>query len=100
VNWTPGVEVPPEHEPAVQSFLAEALRNVAKHSDASAVEVDVDGDEETFSLQVRNDGVRPGGRGTGMGLRLAAFEAIQQGGTVDFGDSAGGRWRARLVLPR
>ena len=34
-----------------------------------------------------------------MGLRLAAFEALQQGGVVEFGPVAGDRWRVRLVVP-
>jgi signal transduction histidine kinase len=105
VRWTEGVEVPPEYEAAAQSFLAEALRNVAKHAQPSRIEVVVCGDADTFSLQVRNDGVRPGGRGAGMGLRLAAYEALALGGSVEFGSAAVGGdgapgWRARLVLPR
>jgi signal transduction histidine kinase len=99
VTWPADVTVPPEYEAAAQSFLAETLRNVSKHADASRIEVEVAADEETFSLLVRNDGVRAGERGAGMGLRLAAYEAIALGGTVDFGDSGDGAWRARLVLP-
>ena len=101
VTWPDGLTIPPELEASTQSFLAEALRNVAKHADATAIEVEVAGDEDTVSLLVRNDGLRPGDRGAGMGLRLAAFEALQHGGTVEFGEIEGGRrWRARLVLPR
>ncbi|HWD86330.1 MAG TPA: GAF domain-containing protein [Solirubrobacteraceae bacterium] len=99
VVWQDGLTIPPELETAAQSFLAEALRNVTKHAEATFIGVEVSADEDTISLLVRNDGVRPGGRGAGMGLRLAAFEAIQQGGTVEFGDQPDGEWRARLVLP-
>jgi hypothetical protein len=35
-----------------------------------------------------------------MGLRLAAFEALQHGGVVDFGAPEAGVWRVRLVAPR
>jgi hypothetical protein len=52
-----------------------------------------------FLLEVRNDGARPGSRGTGMGLRLAAVEALQRGGVVEFGLEDGDEWRVRLVLP-
>jgi signal transduction histidine kinase len=97
--WQDGLTIPPELETAAQSFLAEALRNVAKHARATFIGVEVSADEDTINLLVRNDGVRPGGRGAGLGLRLAAFEAIQQGGTVEFGDRPDGEWRARLVLP-
>jgi hypothetical protein len=34
-----------------------------------------------------------------MGLRLAAFEALQHGGVVDFGAPEEGSWRVRLVVP-
>jgi signal transduction histidine kinase len=100
VVWQDGLKIPAELETAAQSFLAEALRNVAKHAEATFIGVEVSADEDTISMLVRNDGVRPGGRGAGMGLRLAAFEAIQQGGTVEFGDRPDGEWRARLVLPQ
>jgi signal transduction histidine kinase len=102
VSWRDGVTVPPNAEPLAQSVLAEALRNVAKHATATRVQVTVTADdrEDTFSLEVRNDGVGPAARGAGMGLRLAAFEALQHGGVVDFGAPAEGEWRVRLVVPR
>ena len=59
----------------------------------------VERDLDTFTLEVRNDGVSPGARGGGMGLRLAAFEALQQGGVVEFGSVRDGGWRVRLVVP-
>jgi signal transduction histidine kinase len=99
IIWPDEVEVPSGVEPLAQSVLAEALRNIAKHASPSAVEVVVAGDEDTFSLEVRNDGVAPGARGAGMGLRLAAFEALQHGGVVDFGAPETGTWRVRLVVP-
>ena len=53
-----------------------------------------------FVLEVVNDGVS-GSRGqTGMGLRLAALEALQSGGVVEFGEREQGRWQVRLVVPR
>jgi signal transduction histidine kinase len=99
VIWPDDVAVPAGVEPLAQSVLAEALRNIAKHANPSMVEVAVAGDEDTFSLEVRNDGVAPGARGAGMGLRLAAFEALQHGGVVDFGAPEEGAWRVRLVVP-
>ena len=99
VQWPPAVSVPGEIEPLAQSVLAEALRNVAKHAKPTRVVVRVGGDADTFTLEVHNDGVGPGARGAGMGLRLAAFEALQHGGVVDFGSPQGGCWRVRLVVP-
>jgi signal transduction histidine kinase len=99
IGWEEGVTVPPEVEPLAQSVLAEALRNVAKHAKPSQVEVLVGADDDTFTLEIRNDGVSSGARGAGMGLRLAAFEALQHGGMVEFGALQTGRWRVRLVVP-
>jgi signal transduction histidine kinase len=99
VDWPDGVTVPSAHEQAAQSFLIEALRNAKKHAAASRIEVAVTNDGETFALQVRNDGVAQRERGAGMGLRLAAFEALQLGGVVEFGECEDSSWRARLVLP-
>jgi signal transduction histidine kinase len=99
VTWPDDVGVPSGVEPLAQSVLAEALRNIAKHARPSTVEVVVTGEKDTFSLEVRNDGVAPGARGAGMGLRLAAFEALQHGGVVDFGAPDEGLWRVRLVVP-
>src|SRR6202012_317827 len=99
VTWPDSVEVPAGVEALAQSVLAEALRNIAKPATPSLVEVVVAGDEDTYSLEVRNDGVAPGARGAGMGLRLAAFEALQHGGVVDFGAPEEGTWRVRLVVP-
>jgi signal transduction histidine kinase len=103
VNWPATVTVPPDLELLAQSVLAEALRNIGKHADPARVEVSVDRDADTFTLEVRNDGARsaahgPGGSG-GMGLRLAAFEALQHGGMVEFGPTGRDGWRVRLVVP-
>ncbi len=99
VRWEPDVAVPGDLEPLAQSVLAEALRNVAKHARASSVDVTVSRDADTLTIEIRNDGVLPGARGSGMGLRLAAFEALQHGGVADFGSTDDGGWRVRLVVP-
>jgi signal transduction histidine kinase len=99
VDWPAGVSVPAGVEPLAQSLLAEALRNIGKHAAPSRVDVVVGRDDDTFRLEVRNDGVRPAGGEAGMGLRLAAFEALQQGGMVEFGSAGTGRWRVRMVVP-
>jgi signal transduction histidine kinase len=99
VVWPDEVSVPAGVEPLAQSVLGEALRNIAKHASPSMVEVVVAGSDDTFSLEVRNDGVNAAARGAGMGLRLAAFEALQYGGVVDFGAPGEGSWRVRLVVP-
>ena len=94
-----------EAEDLAQSVLVEALRNVGKHARPSRVDVFVRRESDTFELEVRNDGVRPTRNGAqresgaGMGLRLASFEALQQGGMVEFGATDDNSWRVRLVVP-
>jgi signal transduction histidine kinase len=104
VEWEPGVEVPEDVEPLAQSVLAEALRNADKHADPTSVRVRVTGADDTFVLEVRNDGARSPrrpSRGAGMGLRLAAAEALGRGALVEFGPEGpdSSEWRVRLVVP-
>lgn len=102
LEWEPGVTVPTELEPLAQSVLAEALRNARKHARPTEVGVRVLRVDGTFVLEVRNDGVDDvprAARGTGMGLRLAAVEALQLGGVVEFGAEGRSFWRVRLVVP-
>jgi len=80
--------------------LAEAIRNAAKHAQASRVVVRTELDDGTFVLEVTNDGAEDLADGpTGMGLRLALFEALQAGGLLEFGPREAGRWQVRLVVP-
>jgi signal transduction histidine kinase len=74
------------------------LRNADKHAQPSQVQVRVGSLDGAFVLEVRNDGARSVTRGTGMGLRLAAVEALGQGALVEFGRE-GDEWRVRLVGP-
>lgn len=104
VSWDREREVPEGLEPLAQSVLAEALRNAHKHARASMVHVKVAGDDGLFVLEIRNDGVDGAGeggpaRGAGMGLRLAALDALQRGGVVEFGPAESSQWRVRLVVP-
>jgi signal transduction histidine kinase len=99
VWWEPGVEVPEGLEPLAVSVLGEALRNAEKHARPTDVRIAITTLDGAFALEVRNDGIaaRPGA-GSGFGLRLAAYEAMQRGGMLEFGTEAGD-WRVRLVLP-
>jgi signal transduction histidine kinase len=103
IEWDPAVEVPPALEQLSQSVLAEALRNAHKHAEPTRVDVRVGAQDGTFVLEVVNDGVDGSrrGRGAGMGLRLAALDALQSGGVVDFGPTGDSDhdWRVRLVVP-
>jgi len=94
------VHVPRELEALAQSVLAEAVRNAHKHAGPSKVEVCLEiKDGDTLVLDVINDGVRGKARQSGMGLKLAALEALQVGGIVEFGERDPGSWRVRLMVP-
>ena len=93
-------QVPAGLEPLAQSVLREAVRNARKHAAPTRMDVRVRDADGAFVLEVVNDGVT-GSRGqTGMGLRLAALEALQSGGVVEFGERDQGTWQVRLVVPR
>jgi signal transduction histidine kinase len=93
------VRVPAHLEPLAQSVLAEAVRNAHKHARPSRVEVTLGMIDGTLTLEVANDGVSGRPRQTGMGLRLAALEALQVGGIVEFGEREPGTWRVRMAVP-
>jgi signal transduction histidine kinase len=93
------VAVPPKLEPLAQSVLAEAVRNAHKHAKPSRVEVALELADGTLFLDVCNDGVSGRPKQTGMGLKLAALEALQAGGIVEFGEREPGTWRVRLAVP-
>ncbi|HET9119351.1 MAG TPA: ATP-binding protein, partial [Solirubrobacterales bacterium] len=101
VDWEEGTEVPERFEPLAVSILNEALRNAEKHAEPSEVRVTIDAPDGAFLMEVRNDGLgsgTPRGGGSGMGLRLASYEAMQRGGMLEYGREED-RWRVRLVLP-
>jgi len=99
VWWEEGADVPEDLEPLAVSVLGEALRNAEKHADPTEVRIAITSVEGAFALEVRNDGLgREPGSGSGLGLRLAAYETLQRGGMLEFGPEGDG-WRVRLVLP-
>ena len=94
------VGVPPELEPLAQSVLVEAVRNARKHAQPQRVEVTLARGDGAWVMEVSNDGVGERTRTiSGMGLRLAALEALQVGGLVEFGEREPGIWRVRLAVP-
>jgi len=101
VDWADGVEVPMDLEPVAQLVLNEGLRNVDRHAQPREILVRVASDGQTFSLSIENDGAGDGRstRGSGLGLRLAALEALRYEGLVEFGSLDDDRWRVRLVVP-
>ena len=93
--------IPAELEPLVQSVLAEAIRNAQKHAQPDAVTVRVRQADGLLVLEVENDGVESPAvrRPPGVGLRIAAVEALQAGGMLEFGHRIPGSWQVRLAVP-
>lgn len=93
------LDVPVHLEPLAQSVLLESVRNAHKHASPTSVAVHVGRERSAFILEVSNDGIAAVSGSTGMGLRLAAFEALQAGGFIEFGEREKGVWKVRLVVP-
>jgi len=92
--------IPESAQAIAQAVLTEAVRNAGKHATPTRVEVAVERTDGTFVLTVANDGVTGDDRrGTGMGLRLAAIDALQLGGVLEFGGPRPGWWQVRLMVP-
>jgi signal transduction histidine kinase len=99
VQWEPGAEVPERFEGLAQNVLAEAVRNARKHAQPTGIDIALAQDRDALILQVVNDGVQPLSGQSGIGLRLAALEALHHGALVEFGPEESGRWRVRLLMP-
>jgi signal transduction histidine kinase len=92
--------VPAALEPLAQSVLAEAVRNARKHAEPRRVVVRARTSASAFVLEVENDGVTARrGAHSGVGLRLAAMEALSFDGLVEFGPGRPGSWLVRLAVP-
>lgn len=95
-----GERVPANLEPLAQSVLSEAILNARRHARPTRVSVSVSRSDDAFVLEVSNDGVTRGkSHSPGIGLRLAALEALQSGGVLEFGKQGAGTWQVRLVVP-
>jgi signal transduction histidine kinase len=100
VDLEPGAEIPLPLESLAQSVLGEAVRNALKHGEPTVLHVSLRRVEDALSLTIDSDGAHGTERsGSGLGLRLAAVEALQAGGLLEFGARGEGGWRVRLLLP-
>ncbi|MDP9294399.1 MAG: hypothetical protein M3O90_08275 [Actinomycetota bacterium] len=92
--------MPTHLEALAQSVLIEAVRNAHKHAEPTQVEVALEHIDGAWVMEVCNDGLLGDTRPeSGMGLRLAALEALQAGGIVEFGKRDSETWRVRLAVP-
>ena len=92
-------KLPAALEPLAQSVLQEAVRNARKHGHPTYVTIRLSRKDEASVLEIENDGAQRSRRQAGMGLRLAALEALHSGGVLEFGERRPGVWQIRLVVP-
>jgi PAS domain S-box-containing protein len=99
----PERELPSDTATAVFRIAQEALTNVARHAQATAVEVAVETGETHLLLVVRDDGVGlaapADGRHRSLGLLGMQERARMLGGTLDVAGAPGAGTRVELVLP-
>ena len=96
------VAVPDPLQPVAQSVLREAVRNAVKHAEPTLHRGPPRRRRRRLRARDRQRR-RPRRRPptpAGIGLRLAAFEALESGGIVDFGPLGDDRWRVRLTVPQ
>jgi signal transduction histidine kinase len=95
-------EISPATGELVADFVAEAMRNVAKHAVAQEIVLTVAVDERAVRVDAFNDGVTPaaGGPGAGVGLRLLAARALDHCGAVAGRAESPDGWSATLTLAR
>ena len=93
-------DVPPALEPLAQSVLIEAVRNAAQARPAHrASTCGWAGPTAPSGWRSSTTGCPSARRRPGMGLRLAALEALQSNGVIEFGEREPGTWQVRLVVP-
>ena len=95
-------EVPLEVEQALFRVAQEALANVARHSGAKSVEVDLIYDADRLTLRIADDGrgfdpAKDGGEG--FGLRSMSERLAKLGGRVDVESAPGEGTRVVCVCP-
>ncbi|WP_200210864.1 sensor histidine kinase [Micromonospora coerulea] len=97
---TPGGRLDPAVENTAYFAVAEALTNVAKHSQATSCQVEVTRRVGRLEIAVRDDGVGGAHLAKGHGLAGIADRVRAIGGTLDVVSPAGGPTRIHAELPR
>jgi two-component system, NarL family, sensor kinase len=102
VDVPPGLSLPPATETLLYRCAQEALRNVAAHSHARQVDVQIELDAEFARLTVTDDGRGfAGGADEGhMGLTLLTDLAREAGGRLEIVSAPGDGTRVCVEAPR
>lgn len=100
-QWEAGLALPLEGQTHLIRILQEALANVAKHAEASQVELRLERQPPGWRLSVRDDGrgFDPTQRSTGMGLVTLSERAFLLGGRLSIASRPGVGVAIELDLP-
>jgi signal transduction histidine kinase len=82
-------DVPSQVGVAAYFVVAEALANVAKHAEATHVEIVASADQDELRIEVRDDGKGGADPAAGSGMRGLADRAAALGGRLDVHSPAG-----------
>jgi signal transduction histidine kinase len=99
LNTRLGGRLPAPHEAALYFVAAEALTNVAKYAEASAVEVTLHGDEGWAEIAVADDGVGGARAEAGSGLRGLGDRVEALGGRLTLASTRGHGTTVRARVP-
>lgn len=95
-------ESPPELSPAVElaiyRIVTEAIANIERHAPGSDVQLDVETDDRSLRVRVRNDGDYQPPVAEGIGVRSMRDRAEELGGQFSAGPVLLG-WLVRVELP-
>jgi signal transduction histidine kinase len=91
--------LPEQVEVAAYYVVSEALTNAAKHAHASAVHVDVDADDSSIQLAIRDDGVGGAEPGRGSGLIGLSDRVEALGGRIEVASPVGRGTSLLVTIP-
>jgi signal transduction histidine kinase len=94
-----GPPLPGEAEATAYAVVQEALTNVLRHADATAVELRLDRDGDVLVVTVTDDGRGGPVQDEGMGISGMRARIESRGGTLTVGPRAEGGFQVRAVLP-
>lgn len=90
-------DVPIHYWSLLEPCLKEALTNVARHSDATKVDVQLDVTDTIVRLSIQDNGKSPGELSEGRGIRNLKLRARAHGGSLSVDSSSG--YLVVCVLP-
>jgi len=79
--------------------VSEALTNAAKHADASVVHVELDAQDGTVTLSIRDDGIGGADPAQGSGLVGLSDRIEALGGTLEVRSPAGHGTQVLIEVP-